>query len=146
MFLLCSGASFTRTCGSNAVTERIIELVEIISELQIESIQRKDHESLLEIAMASRLLFRALPGAEEQSQSALYSMENALSLLIDAIPPADVSETEPACSFCGKKRPEVQLGAGAGAEAEASICFICNECVGLFVEIFDKEKEGKASN
>lgn len=127
------------------MTERIKELVEIISDLQVESIQRKDHESFLEIAMASRLLFRALPGAEKQSRSALCNMDNALSLLIDTNPPAEVSETEPACSFCGKKRPEVQLGAGAGAEADASICFICNECVSLFGEIFRKEDEGKAS-
>jgi hypothetical protein len=128
------------------VTERIKELVEIISDLQIESIQRKDHESFLEIAMASWLLFRALPGAEAQRRAALYSIENALSLLIDASPPAEVSETEPACSFCGKKRPEVQLGAGApevqlGAGAEAFICFICNECVGLFTETFRLGKE-----
>jgi hypothetical protein len=128
------------------MTERMKELVEIISDLQIESVQRKDFENFLEIAIASRLLFRALPGAEKQSRSALYSIENALSLLIDASPPAEVSETEPACSFCGKKRPEVQLGAGApevqlGAGAEAFICFICNECVGLFTEIFREEKK-----
>lgn len=36
-----------------------------------------------------------------------------------------------ACSFCGKKEPEVKLGAGPGV-------FICNECVITFSEAFKK--------
>jgi hypothetical protein len=122
-----------RLAGGNDMTDRIKDLVEIISDLEIESVERKDFESFLEIAMARRLLFRALPGAEEQSRLALCSIENALSLLIRASPPDGVSKIDPACSFCGKRRPEVQIGAGADA-------FICNECVDLFTEIFRMEK------
>ncbi len=119
------------------MSERLDELVKIISDLMADTAVRKDSEGFLEIAIASRLLFRAIPGAEKQSWSALYSIENALSLLIETNPPPQVSETELAefaCSFCGKKRPEVQLGAGAEA-------FICNECVDLFKEVFRMEKE-----
>ncbi len=61
------------------MASRINELVEIISDLQTESLQRKDPDAFLEIAIASRLLFRAIPDAEKERRSALYSIENALS-------------------------------------------------------------------
>jgi hypothetical protein len=116
------------------VTERLDELAKIISGLMTDTIQRKDFESLLEMAVASRMLFRTLPAAEKQSQTMLSNMEYALNLLIGKEELTETKETEIACSFCGKKRPEVQIGAGADA-------FICNECVDLFTEIFRLEKE-----
>ena len=121
------------------MTERLDELAKIITGLMTDTIPRKDFENLLEIAVASRLLFRALPGAEKQRQTMLSNMEYALSLLMGKEDDsAEVSETEIACSFCGKKRPEVQIGAGADA-------FICNECVDLFTEIFLAEREHHGS-
>jgi len=119
------------------VTERMKELVELISDLQVESVQRKDFEGFLDIAMATRLLFRALPGAEAQRRMALYSMENALSLLIPKEEPAEpIDLSTLKCSFCGRQEPEVMLGAGADG-------FICDECVDLFTEVFRKRREEK---
>jgi len=45
------------------------------------------------------------------------------------------NEKKPAhcCSFCGKAPPDVRLGAGPSV-------FICNECVSLFSEIFEREE------
>jgi RNA polymerase-binding transcription factor DksA len=40
---------------------------------------------------------------------------------------------EKCCSFCGKAPPDVRLGAGPDA-------FICNECVSIFSEIFEKKE------
>jgi hypothetical protein len=116
------------------VTERLDELAKIISDLMADTAERKDPEAFLEIAIATRQLFRAVPGAEKQMRSALYSIENALSLLIDMQPAVDVSEIKQACSFCDKQAPEVRLGAGHSA-------FICNECVDLFTEVFRLEKK-----
>ena len=120
------------------MTELVDELAGIISDLMADTIKRRDSENLLEIAMASRVLFRALPGAEKQSRTVLSNMEYALNLLIGKEELAEVTEPEIACSFCGKKRPEVQIGAGADA-------FICNECVNLFTEIFRMEREHRGS-
>jgi len=45
-----------------------------------------------------------------------------------------MSKTKCYCSFCGKSNEEVfQLIAGV-------TCFICNECVGLCVEIIAKKR------
>jgi len=120
------------------VTERLTKLAEIISDLQLEAARRQDNESVLEIAMASRMLFRALPGAEEQCRAALHNMQDALALLIpsdDSVDPSAIDNL--ACSFCDKQRPEVMLGAGADD------VFICNECVDLFTEVFRLQREKK---
>ena len=63
----------------------------------------------------------------------LGAVESAAVLLIGKDRPVVPSETEPACSFCGRKRREVRLGAGPEA-------FICDGCVGIFTDIFRKEK------
>ena len=114
--------------------DRLDELVKILSDLMSERIQRKDFESFLEIAIASRMLFRALPGGEGQSGSALSNIEYALSLVTGKEEPVDLPDIKQACSFCDKQAPVVMLGAGHSA-------FICNECVELFTEIFQKEKD-----
>jgi hypothetical protein len=44
-------------------------------------------------------------------------------------PKADAASLPPACSFCGKSPPAVQLGAGPSV-------FICNECVATFTGVF----------
>lgn len=123
------------------MTERLNEMVKIISELMVGTAARKDPEALLEIAIATRQLFRAIPGAEKQRRSALYSIENALSLLIpreESVGTIDLSKLK--CSFCGRQEPEVMLGAGADA-------FICDDCVGLFTEMFrEKKKQSQAPN
>ncbi len=116
------------------MTERIDLLGTIISDLMADTTQRKDPEAFLMIAVATWQLFRTIPGAEKQTRSALYSIENALSLLIEMRPVTDEPEIKQACSFCDKQPPEVRLGAGHSA-------FICNECVDLFTEIFRLEKE-----
>jgi hypothetical protein len=134
----CSCYVLSVSAGRNKVTrERIKELVEIISDLQVESVQREDYESFLEIAMASRQLFRAVPGAEAPSRTALYSMENALGLLVPKVEKEAVDLSAIKCSFYGKQAPEVTHGANA---------FICNECVDLFTEIFRSEKEHNGSS
>jgi hypothetical protein len=115
------------------VTERLDELVKLISELMIDNAMRKDSESFLQIAMATHQLFRAVPGAEKQSRSALYSIENALALLLDKLPAPDVSDIKMVCSFCDRGKPEVMLGAGANA-------FICDECVDLFTVMFRERR------
>ena len=43
----------------------------------------------------------------------------------------DSAEREPACSFCGRKPPEIRLAAGAKA-------FICDSCVLTLGEAFDR--------
>ena len=122
------------------MTERLDELVKILSDLMVDTGQRKDAEAFLEIAIAARLLFRAIPGAEKERRSALYSIENALSLLIPKEEEAvDLSTIKMACSFCGRQRPEVMLGAGPDD------VFICNECVDLFREIFHGKKQQSES-
>jgi len=121
------------------MTERLDELVKIISDLMADTGRRKDPEAFLEIAIASRPLFRAIPGAEKERRSALYSIENALSLLIPK-EEEEIDLSALACSFCGRREPEVMLGAGPDA-------FICNECVDLFTEAFRlKKQQGAASN
>lgn len=120
------------------MTERVDELASVLSDLMAHALQRNDFENLLEIAVASRLLFRALPGGDKQSRSVLSNMEYALNLLIGKEKPVDLSAIEKRCSFCGREEPEVMLGAGADA-------FICDDCVGLFTEIFSKRKEQSGS-
>jgi hypothetical protein len=61
-------------------------------------------------------------------------MENALAMLIGETPPAEVSHTERACSFCDRQEPEVMLGAGPND------VFICDDCVGLFTEMFQMQR------
>src|SRR5262249_31513466 len=116
------------------MTERVDELFDAISVLTTDLLKSKEFDKLLEVAIAARLLFRALPGAEEQSRSALYGLEGALTLLIGKEKPVEPSAIKRACSFCGRQEPEVMLGAGPEA-------FICNECVDLFTEIFREQKE-----
>lgn len=122
------------------MTERLDELVKIISDLMVDTGQRKDPEAFLEIAIAARLVFCAIPGAEKERRSVLYSMESALSLLIPREEEAvDLSTIKMACSFCGRQPPEVMLGAGPDD------VFICNECVDLFTEIFHGNKQQSES-
>ncbi len=53
----------------------------------------------------------------------------------------DLSTIKMACSFCGRKAPEVKLGAGPDD------VFICNECVDLFTETFHgKKQQGESTN
>jgi len=118
------------------VNPRVEELLQIVSDLMDECLKQKEFEKLFDIAVGSRLLFRAL-GAEEANRSTLLAVESAAILLIGKDHPVTPSETEPACSFCGKKRPEVMLGAGPDA-------FICHECVDLFTEVFRLDREKKA--
>jgi hypothetical protein len=44
-------------------------------------------------------------------------------------PSGEARAAEPACSFCGRRPPEVRLGAGLSA-------FICDGCVGVFASVF----------
>ena len=44
-------------------------------------------------------------------------------------PTVEATHVDPACSFCGRKPPEVQLGAGPKA-------FICDGCVDVFASLF----------
>ena len=113
--------------------DRVEELLKIVSDLADDCLKRKEFEKLFDIAVGGRLLFHAL-GAEEASRSMLLAVESAATLLIGKDRPVAPPETEPACSFCGRKHPEVRLGAGPEA-------FICDDCVSLFTEVFRKEKE-----
>ncbi|MBP2702814.1 ClpX C4-type zinc finger protein [Microbispora sp. RL4-1S] len=54
------------------------------------------------------------------------------------MPAPSLTQQDIRCSFCGKPKTDVaKLIAGAGVH-------ICNECVGLCVQILDMESEGKS--
>jgi hypothetical protein len=97
--------------------------------------KQKNYKSLMELALASRLLFRALPNAEGPEEAALLALHQSIEMVVfDGEPPKKNVHDDPVCSFCGRKPPEVRLGAGPEA-------FICDGCVSDFAAIFrDQEK------
>jgi hypothetical protein len=101
----------------------------------IDLAKKKDFESIMELALASRLLFRALPNAEGPEEAALLALNQSIEMvLFDGEPPKKNVHDDPVCSFCGRKPPEVRLGAGPEA-------FICDGCVSDFAAVFrDQEK------
>jgi hypothetical protein len=117
------------------MTKGFDELFQMISDLADECIQRRDMERYFDLVVGSRLLFRALPNAQGADRSALLAVENVASvmgLLSDDRPTP--REIAPECSFCGRKRPEVRIGAGPHA-------FICDGCVSRFASVFEKERD-----
>ena len=113
---------------------KIDDLSVLIAEIMVYCSARKDFKALLDVAFASHLLFRSLPGAEEAEEATLGTLNIAVeTLLHDGHPPVKTFETEPACSFCGRQRPAVELGAGPDV-------FICDGCVDIFVEVFREKK------
>jgi hypothetical protein len=53
-------------------------------------------------------------------------------------PSDEATNVDPACSFCGRKPPEVKLGAGPKA-------FICDGCVDVFASLFKAPPREPAS-
>lgn len=85
---------------------------------------------------ASALLDRAKSGGQ-------YGVCHVLGELIREcaahIAPSDeATDVDPACSFCGRKPPEVRLGAGPKA-------FICDGCVRVFASVFAASAPAVAS-
>jgi hypothetical protein len=74
--------------------------------------KKKDFKSLLELTLASSLLFRALPDAKGPEESALFTLELAIEKVFPAKSLKKKADHDPVCSFCGRKPPEVRLGAG----------------------------------
>jgi hypothetical protein len=109
----------------------VSELFRILSGLWLEYAKKKDFETVMEVSFASRLLFKALPNAEGAHESSLGALHQAIEVLLDeGQPPVKPTTTDAReCSFCGRKPPEVRLGAGPNV-------FICDNCVGVFSEVF----------
>jgi hypothetical protein len=97
--------------------------------------KKKDFKSIMELALASRLLFRALPNAEAAEKASLGALYHAIEMMLyDGPPPDKIVHGDPVCSFCGRGQTEVRLGAGPET-------FICDGCVGDFAAAFrDQEK------
>ena len=97
---------------------------------------RGDYEALLELGFSARQIFKALK-QEEAVEACLGTLHIAISHLWNDSDLQESTETAPLiqnkCSFCGRKPPDVRLGAGPGV-------FICNECVETFTKILSKEK------
>jgi ClpX C4-type zinc finger protein len=97
--------------------------------------KQKDFKSIMELALASRLLFRALPNAEGPEEAALLALQLSIEMVVfDGKPPKTTSMGAPVCSFCGRKPPEVRLGAGPEA-------FICDGCVSDFAAVFREQEK-----
>ena len=113
----------------------VSELFRILSGMWMDLAKQKDFKSIMELAMASRLLFRALPNAEGPEEAALLALHHAIEMVVfDVEPPKRSIPSDPVCSFCGRRPPEVRLGAGPEA-------FICDGCVNDFAAVFrDQEK------
>lgn len=76
---------------------------------------------------ASALLDRAKSVGEE---GVYYVLGELIHECASRIAPSDEARVaEPACSFCGRTRPDVRLGAGPSA-------FICDSCVAAFASVF----------
>src|SRR5436309_15132474 len=98
------------------------ELFRILSGLWEEYAKKKDFEAVMEISFASRLLFKVLPDAAGPQEAALGALHHSIEMLFEGEPRVKSTKDIPQCSFCGRKPPEVRLGAGPDA-------FICDGCV-----------------
>jgi hypothetical protein len=96
--------------------------------------EKRQHDVLMSGVLAY-LFFHAKNEATFETASLMYVRKAVDDLLTGLIPeqqnaPNGNGLTEsslPACSFCGRKEPEVRLVAGAGG-------FICNDCVKIASE------------
>lgn len=79
------------------------------------------------LVAASALLERAKSGGQPGVYQVLGELIRECASRI--APSEEPRTAEPACSFCGRTRPEVRLGAGPRA-------FICDQCVGAFESMF----------
>ena len=110
------------------------ELFRILSGLWEEYAKKKDFNAVMEISLASRLLFKVLPDAAGPQEAALAALHHSIEMVVfDGKPRNKSTEDIPQCSFCGRKPPEVRLGAGPDV-------FICDGCVRDFAAVF---REGK---
>ena len=113
----------------------VAELFRILSRLWEEYAKQKDFGAVLELSMASRLLFRALPGAKAPEESALAALYQAIEMQVfEGQPSTKTEAAEPSCSFCGRSPPEVRLGAGSNV-------YICDGCVSDFASVFRDREE-----
>ncbi len=115
--------------------EDLPELFDILSRLWQESAKQRDFKTVLELSLASRLLFRALPDAEGPEEASLLALHHAIEMVVfGGNSPQRKVDGDPSCSFCGRKPPEVKLAAGPNV-------FICDGCVSQFASGFDERKE-----
>jgi hypothetical protein len=72
-----------------------------------------------------------LDRAKNTGQSGVYRVLGELIRECASLvaPSDEATNVDPACSFCGRKPPEVKLGAGPKA-------FICDGCVDVFASLF----------
>lgn len=83
------------------------------------------YKDLIDVAIADKIeLSKRYGSKSRQIVDVLGWLHLAIGQVME-----DGAKGSPECSFCGKKPPAVKLGAGPNA-------FICNECVGLFAEVF----------
>jgi hypothetical protein len=110
-------------------------LFDILAKEWRELASKRDFAKLIDVAIASKIMLSQLPDSEGPVEAALLALHHSIEMVVfDGKPPKATSVEDPACSFCGRKPPEVRLGAGPSA-------FICNECVGIFTEVFKSGNE-----
>jgi ClpX C4-type zinc finger len=119
----------------------LVKLVEFVLSMSAERAQRKEYEAILETSLATLLMVRSvreIDGADDIEKAILPSIYFAIAKILPDLNSNEVAKIvtesgspDSCCSFCGRKAPEVRLGAGPNA-------FICNECVDTFHGIFHK--------
>lgn len=110
-------------------------LFHILAGVWAEHAKRKDFNAVIDVALASYLLFRTLPDTAGPQESALGALYLALeTVLRHGNPPKRRLDIDAICSFCGRKPPEVRLGAGPDV-------FICEGCVNDFTAYFHDHNE-----
>ena len=110
-------------------------LSDILAKEWRELASQRDFAKLIDVAIASKIMLSQLPDSEGPVEAALLALHHSIEMVVfDGKPPKATCVEDPTCSFCGRKPPEVRLGAGPNA-------FICNECVATFAEVFKNRNE-----
>lgn len=86
-----------------------------------EAMDRKDHRAAVTIGIDAHVHYRAR-GDEKDAEAALGLIHIAITQLY---PLHDTPPSTDSCSFCGRPRSEVRVGAGPNA-------LICVDCVETF--------------
>lgn len=109
-------------------------LMGTVAEICARAIVEKNYsESILVGTLGYTLFHRA--EHTTFAHAALGFVSDAIAFVTDS-PDQQLSRAlieEPSCSFCGRRRPEVKLAAGAKA-------FICDSCVALLAGVFAADK------
>jgi hypothetical protein len=77
---------------------------------------KREFAKLIDVAIASKIMLSQLPDSAGPVEAALLALHHSIEMVVfDGRPPRAASIEDPACSFCGRKPPEVRLGAGPSA-------------------------------